>query len=440
MDDSITLKISAMSPSGHGIGIASDGIKYHVLGAFIGDILEVSPYKSSEGIHYAEILKLLSPSSDRSFVPKKAPFYNPHAPWRYLIDTKEMEYKQNIIENLFIGGKQDQEIFSPEKTTYYRNKSAFAFVEQKGRLAFASFQRGKSGGKKIPQVESLLNHEVITNLAQKFLTFFNQHKIPKDELKYLILRYSYTTQTCVAHILVSKNSRKKLSFKKSDLEKWLKQNKEMSGILVSFSFPEIRSATSEKDLFQIGNIDSKETLLGKNYSYHPSQFFQVYPAAFAEILKDIESYLKTVPEISSYELLDLFSGVGVIGIHLSQLVKKVISIEHSPLSQLYAEKNARENNLHNFEFHELDVDQALSHVREKQILIVDPPRSGLGKKLCKEIFAKSPEYFVYISCNPITQARDLAMITSYQKVFSRAYNLFPQTQHIEHLVILKRKP
>ena len=443
------LTIQSLAPTGH--GIADNG--WYILGAYPGDIIQARVYKEAEGITYAEIMKIVSASKHRTYTPTTKPFFDANAPWAYLDQAYENKVKKEIVRDIFkttSGVEITSQILNNKlKTTHYRNKVAYSFMESGEKLSFALYTRGVSGVEKIIQTDNLLVHEVLNKVGKQFLEFFNQKKVPLETLKYLILRYSYYTGTVVAQILVTGSNRKKIPWKKSDLETLIHQHREIKGVLVSHSEPGIRSSTTTKDFYEIGTTEITEKLLDREYTYHPSQFFQIYPEAFSEILVDCEELITKIPHHENYELLDLFAGVGVIGLHLAHLVQNVHGVEQSPLAKRYALKNAKQHEItkiasqarnDRFTFTEADVDEALEYITPNQILIVDPARSGLTKKVIAKITREQPEYIIYISCNPETQAEDYNKIKNYYTIeWSRAYNLFPKTSHVEHVIFLKQK-
>lgn len=433
------VKIESLTSTGHGVAKNS----WHILGAFPGDVVRAKKYKETEGITYAELTEIIDQSPYRVFSPAQAPFFDPNAPWQYLDIKQENIEKLTIVKNIFkcTNIQIDSDIHQPgTRSAGYRNKAAYAFTyDTNGKLSFALFTRGIAQSGKIAQSENILVHPIINKIGKQFLHFFNQKQAPIETLKYLTLRYSYDTNTVVAHILVNESNRKKLPWKKSDLEKFIDQHAELQGVIVSQSEAGVRSANIIKNFYEIGDTEITEELLGKKYSYHPSQFFQIYPEAFAKILTDCSKIISTIESHKEYELLDFFAGIGIIGIHLSDFVENVHGVEQSPLAKKYAEINAKQNNINSFQFSEANVDNALEHIKERQILVVDPARSGLTKKSLREIAEKKPEYIIYISCNPETQARDCDVLQSIYKIqWSRAYNLFPKTPHIEHIVFLKK--
>jgi len=447
---SFTLEIKKIIASGHGTGTHPELGTILVLGAFPGDVIQVGIYKKLGKLSYGQIISFVEYSLDRDTNPSQAPFFAPNMPWEHLSEFAELRYKKSFVDNLY---KHDTDTEQKEiaivndnrniilKQTGYRNKVAYSFMENKGGiLSFALYTRGTHGAQKIPQTANILVHPLLEKVGKKFLHFFNQKNISVEALKYLTLRYSYFENRVVAHILVPELNRKKISFKKVDLEKFLNQHSEVKGILVSHSEPDTRSSMTTKDFYSIGDIDSIEMVLNKKYSYHPSLFFQIYPEAFCEILVDVRKNIKDISNHNNLPALDLYAGVGIIGLEIADLVSNVTGVELSPLSHKYAIKNAEQNSVNNFHFIESTVDNILKSITSEQILIVDPTRAGLSKETIAQILKKQPRHIFYISCNPETQHSDFETLKEvYNIKFLKAYNIFPKTHHVESIIVLEKK-
>lgn len=435
--------ITSISPTGHGVIEQNNAPIILVLGAFPGDIINIHIYKKLQHIWYAEITHIISGSNLREYTPPASPFFISNMPWQHLTRSGELQLKDNIFNSIYPQYSSNismlQDIGLPD--THYRNKVAYAFTtDTRGQLHFALYTRGTDGAEKEIHTENTLVHPMLEKTGRDFLDFFNQYKVTESDIKYLILRYSYNTNTVVAQILFPETSRKKLPLKKAELEKYLSRTHNLEGILVSHSHPNVRSAITTKDFYTLGNIDITEKLLDKKYIYHPSLFFQIYPDAFNEILKDLYREIESIPDHKKIPVLDLFAGVGVIGMSIADLVFSVRGVELSSLSKKYALENAHINNIDTYSFTEASVHKVLDYIESDQILIIDPTRSGLSKETCQRIIQVQPRHIVYISCNLGTQARDLDMIKDFYTItFMGAYNIFPKTHHIESMVILERK-
>ncbi len=438
------LKISDIVNTGHGIGTDKLNNHIYVLGAFPGDIIIVEIYKKLDKIYYGKLISILKPSIDRVFTPNKEPFFDSNAPWKHISFEAENKYKIKIINELYANILYKDIIkkfySKPKNEIGYRNKVAYTFLDTKKGLKFALYTRGIGDKKKIEQKENSLAHPLIEKVGKLFLNFLNQKKIKSKQLKYLILRYSFSTNTISAYLLLPETNRKKLPIKKKDLDRFIKNNNQIQGIIVAHSDPKIRSSISDKTFYNIGDTDIKEKILDKKYIYHPSLFFQINPIDFKQILCDLREQIKKINGKENTQLLDLFAGVGIIGIELSDLVHDVRGIELSSLSKEYAIKNSKVNKIRDFSFYESNVNDVLEYIKKEQILIIDPPRHGITQKTIDRITEQKPEYILYVSCNPETQRRDYEKIKNiYNIIFLRGYNLFPKTHHIESLIVLQRK-
>ncbi|MGL4183811.1 MAG: class I SAM-dependent RNA methyltransferase [Metamycoplasmataceae bacterium] len=168
-----------------------------------------------------------------------------------------------------------------------------------------------------------------------------------------------------------------------------------------------------------------------------SSFFQVNNEVSNEIYKDILSEAKDEKIV-----FDLYSGIGVLALLLSSKSEKVYSIENSNFSHGDAKWNIKNNDIKNISIIKQDVMNFLLETDIKaNTVILDPTRSGLNKKICKLINEKiKPEKIIYLSCNVSTQARDFSYFKEFYEISKiKMFDMFPQTNHIENLLILKRK-
>ena len=444
----LELEITEIANSGHGVAYHSSRGMIYILGAFPGDVVRAEIYKEMPGVSYADIVSFVSYSADRTHNPTEKPFFSANTPWQHLSIEAENKIKQDSVVELYqnninADNLSDLEWHANLSEFGYRNKVAYSFTqtkEKKPQLCFALYTRGSGESKKVPQTHNELVHPTLEAVGKRFLHFFNQLGLNQRDLKYLILRYSYLENNVVAHLLVPETNRKKLPFKKSDIEHIVRNTKNLKGALVSHSERGIRSAITTKDFFETENIQITEEVLGKKYTYHPSLFFQIYPSAFEYILSDLRTLVSAIPNHVELPVLDLFAGVGIIGLEVADLAPSVLGVELSALSKYYARKNAKQNNIENYHFMEKSVDDILTEITNQQILIVDPTRAGLSSDTITVINEQLPEYIFYISCNPESQYEDFeALSENYSLKYIRAYNIFPKTHHTESMIMLKKK-
>jgi len=187
-----------------------------------------------------------------------------------------------------------------------------------------------------------------------------------------------------------------------------------------------------------------EKLLGLEFCISPKSFFQTNSHG-AEIL--YQNILDLVPqkELQNAHVLDLYSGTGTIGMLFAKYAKYVTSVELVESASKDGEKNAQNNHLTNIDFVCDKTENFLKKYVEKgekaDILIIDPPRSGMHPDALKSILQFESEYFIYVSCNPATLSRDLWAIlqeSSYRIKKVIPVDMFPHTHHIETIVLLKK--
>lgn len=178
-------------------------------------------------------------------------------------------------------------------------------------------------------------------------------------------------------------------------------------------------------------------VLGRTLLMGPNTFFQNNITGFEQILRYITPYVA-----DAHHLVDLYAGVGTIGICLAEHVGKVFAAEIVDESVDLAQRNIHLNGLDDrITVVQADVAEVLRDERTRgDVLVVDPPRAGLGPDVCKLLNTHGPRRIVYISCNALTQIADYALLQEcYDLTAARGFDLFPQTYHCEQVVILDRK-
>jgi 23S rRNA (uracil1939-C5)-methyltransferase len=164
-------------------------------------------------------------------------------------------------------------------------------------------------------------------------------------------------------------------------------------------------------------------------TYDVHSFFQVNLDVFEQALERIE-----LANASAESCVDMYSGVGTIGLSIGD---GNILVESDPRNCVMARENAKDGK---GQVVEAAAEQALDYIDATKLLVVDPPRAGLHADVIERIRSVQPVTVAYLSCNPITQARDLALLQDiYSVEVLEGYNFFPRTPHIESLAILARK-
>jgi len=154
-------------------------------------------------------------------------------------------------------------------------------------------------------------------------------------------------------------------------------------------------------------------------------------------MRDIEDIINSV-HISGSIAYDMFSGIGTFSVMLAKYFKKVIAIDNIKEVELKITENCKLNNVDN-------VKSINSNIYKSEIkgladlIIIDPPRAGLDEKLISKIIDLKSPYIMYLSCNPISQIRDMEILSKVYKIIDIiSYNFYPHTPHIENLLLLRR--
>ncbi len=472
------VKIDRLNEKGYGVGKIISDDEYNdrkawVLNSLPKEEVVVSFFKKRRDLLIGKAVDILVPSKHR--VEPKEEVYLASSPWEILDMGKEDEIKKDLIQRAFeenniindltqnfevvsgndfrslrelddqlgLGLGLETEEFTELEDKYsiwhYRNKVELSFFGHEDEtVTFAFFMRGGSF-KKIPFVRSELITKAMNQVAKIILDFINQKGIRARQLKSLVLRYSYFHKKVVAILYVKDES---LVFDKKEIEDLLgslEVGGELAGMAINYSNPKSPASVITEKVLSVGETEIEEKVLDFDFKYGYENFFQVNPPIFELAVKDMQDYLSEI-DSSDFTLVDLYAGVGVIGLLNAEFVNRVIGVEVSPESHKYALENARKNGIENFEFIETSVEKALFYIEGADVLVVDPPRSGMADDVLKKIQEELPPYLFYLSCNFQTQARDLSSLLEYYDMeFLKAYNFYPHTPHVETLVILKKK-
>jgi 23S rRNA (uracil1939-C5)-methyltransferase len=421
----ITLEFSKIVGEGKALGRFNGKIVFSY-GVLPGETAKVAVKKEKKNFIEAELIEIIKESPMR--VKPEENHYLSCSPWQIMNYELQIKTKKNLIEDfLYQMTKENikldnfvkaQEIFG------YRTKIEYSFVELEGKLYFAFHKRGDYSQKIILDNGCKLIGDKANEIAFKILEKLNAEKLSSKQLKTLIIRKAINSEDIIASLYIKEKSIN-LSFK---------EMKDLSGFILIYSNPITSISTADEIIKVEGNDYISEKIGDMNFHYGFDCFFQNNIHLFSKLLEDIKS-LNNLGRT-----LDLYSGVGVIGFYLKDKIEKLTSVEFSPNSSKYAERNMRLNSIKS------EIICSASEKTEKEIfknidtVIVDPPRAGLHKNVIKNIMENLPENIIYISCNPITQGRDTAFfLEKYKIIKAIGYDFYPNTPHIENLLIFKRK-
>lgn len=360
----------------------------------------------------------------------------------------QLENKEKVLSEILSAAgvkTQPERIIASPQQYYYRNKMEFSFSEEDGKtlcgLHSAVYRRRVIG-----LSECLIFSENIPLLLPEIEKLFSGIPVYstfsyKGFLRHLVLRESKYRQGFLVNIVVSSQGE---VGREALVERIisLPLKKPVTGIILTVN--DALSDTVIPDKWEVlyGSGFLEEEIQGLFFKIYPYSFFQVNPfilGSFYTVLKD------TLSLKGKETILDLFSGVGAISLVLSKLCGFVWAVEQDTDTVNTARENALLNGINNVCFLSGDVRKVL--YREMTVwrgkigvVTINPPRSGLSKKVIKRVIEIRPEKIAYSSCNPRTFSEDIKMfLDDYSLEIIQPFDFFPHTPHMEVLAVLTRR-
>lgn len=420
--DAEAVKIDKLVHGGQGIGELPDGRKVFVWNALPGETVRVRVGRHKKSYAEGIATEVLTASPDR-IEPRDAAFLAT-SPWQIMSVDCENTWKLAIVRETF----EREHVAIPDvipvttlEPLKYRNKMEYSFWgDAEHGLCLALFNRGTH--QKIMVEGSAISMPSVDAAALAVRDQLRRLEVRAGDLKSVIVRASQDG-TATASLYVKKEQ---------DLDLTPLIGAAIKGIRIWYSDPRSPASVQTNLLAEYGDTTLTDTILGTAYDYTADSFFQVNVPVYESVLNIIKKATSGMPA-----LVDMYSGVGTIG--LSCDAQDVTLVELDADNVAAAEKNLAASGRNGRVIH-ASTEKALEFVTETPI-IVDPPRAGLHPKLIDKIMEALPQKIIYLSCNPSTQARDVArLIPAYAIEDFRVFNFFPRTPHIETLVILSRKP
>ncbi len=343
----------------------------------------------------AKVLKLLKTSSER--VVPKCPYLNCGCQLKHLNYQKQLEYKQNKVKEILkkfgnITPKINKIVYD-NNINHYRNKIT---LKVQNNVGF--FQNHTNSFIPIKRCE--LVSEKVNNLIKEL----NQKDLSK------------VTEITIKDF--------------DDIMLIIKGDMDISNLSAKVIYLNDKLMTKDKFVMV--------KLKGLTFKISKEAFFQVNKYMTEKLYDLALNYLK--PD-KTKTVLDLYCGTGTISLILSKHFKKVIGIELNKEAIDCAQENKKINKINNVNFICGDASKEIKKVQDKiDYIIVDPPRSGLTKEGIGHILKLNPKKVVYISCDPITLARDLNLLKEYYDIKEvTPVDMFPNTYHVENVAVLVRK-
>ena len=471
--DALELEITKYAFEGKGISKikkdeTSEEPNYVIFahGAYPGDTVKIRLTKIKKSYAEGKVTHILKPSELR--IEKRCKYFGVCGGCKQqdLAYEHQLHYKHEQVYDLFtrLGGYKDitvEEIIPSKNIFFYRNKMEFSFAAKRWLTeaeigSGEDIERNFALGLHIPNLfdkvldinECFLQSEISTGILNFTRDFFKSRNVSIYEnrphegyLRNLVIKQASNTKDLMVNLV---------TFTEDD-----DLMKEYTGELIK-EFPEvttvINNINARKALVAVGDYEKVYYGSGYIYDYIGKYKFRISANSFFQTnTVQADNLYGTALEFAQLNkddvVYDLYSGAGTISIYVSEKCKNVYAFETVDSSIADASVNDKLNNIDNVEFVQADLYKSfLPAVEERNIpkpdvVILDPPRSGMHKNTVDDVIALKPKRIVYVSCNPATQVRDVKMFTEagYNLLRIKPVDMFPHTYHIENVVLLERQ-
>ncbi len=455
-------EITGLTSDGRAFGIYRS-ITVFVDKAVPGDVADVRMIKS---IHKDKSLATGSILALKKNSPLRIPSFCKHfehcggCQWQNISYENQLAFKQHQIDKLFSVFTEPYEtlpILASPMQKHFRNKVTFTFSNRRWmspeELADSNIDRKPAGGfvlkgnnDRIMNIEEcFLTDEFAVEVMKSLRKFALEKEFPfydvrheKGFLRNLTVRFGNDNEVMAI-----------LGFGKDDQEKI---NEAMA--FLEKSFPRITSryysVQPRKDNVRI--LTPFVYYSGKKFLEYKMEelVFRSGPASFyqtnTEQAYNLYKVARSFAGLTGNEIVyDLYTGTGTIALFISRQAKKVLGIDNVREAIEDAKNNAKQNKIPNAAFISGDLKDSLTEENfriygQPDVIITDPPRSGMHREGIKRLSASGATKIVYISCNPITQVRDIQYLSPFYKMIkAQAVDMFPQTNHVEHVVLLEKR-
>nr|WP_315079648.1 23S rRNA (uracil(747)-C(5))-methyltransferase RlmC [uncultured Kosakonia sp.] len=271
-------------------------------------------------------------------------------------------------------------------------------------------------------------------IARAGLTPYNVAR-KRGELKYLLLTESLLDGGMMLRFVL--RSEAKVEQLRAALPALQAQLPQLKVISINIQPVHMAIMEGEREIFLTDQQALAENFNGVPLAIRPQSFFQTNPAVASQLYATARDWVRQLPV---NHMWDLFCGVGGFGLHCATPEMKLTGIEIAPEAIACATQSAEALGLHNLHFQALDSTRfATAQESVPDLVLVNPPRRGIGAELCDYLSRMAPPWIIYSSCNAQTMAKDVAALADYRVARVQLFDMFPHTAHYEVLTLLIRR-
>jgi 23S rRNA (uracil1939-C5)-methyltransferase len=445
----VELRVDDLAHGGAGVA-RHDGLVVFVDGGFPSELVRAEIVRSKRDYANARAVELLEPSEDR--VPQRCDHAGapcPGSPWQELRYERQLEHKQRQVDEALarlggLSGYELEPIVPADDIWRYRNKLEYSFGESTAGdgLVLGFHARGRwedvldtrdcvLASERSNEVRNLVRDWCA---AQGLSTYNRRHGT--GFLRNLVVREGRNSGDMQVRLVTSEGE-----FDARALASAVRDRFEQASVLWTRTAAQAEVSHGGETEVLAGADLLAEELCGLRFRISPEAFFQTN-TAMAERLYGLAS---DYAQLEGRErVFDLFCGIGTLSLVLALRAAEVWSVDISMNAIADAIENARRNEIDNAHFFAGEARAAIRPLTEQaprpDVVVVDPPRSGLSKKVVRRVLETGARRIVYVSCNPTTLAPDAQQIVEagYRLAKVRPVDMFPHTPHIECVALLER--
>lgn len=454
------IKIEDIGSEGKAIARTGEMIVFTTY-AIPGDIVDLQVIKKRKKYAEAKITKFHKYSDERAEVFCEHFGICGGCKWQILPYERQLFYKEKQVKDQLqrIGKIELPEllpILGSEKNTFYRNKLEFTFSNKRWLTVDelnSEIKKSDALGFHVPGLfDKVINinkcwlqpdpSNQIRNFIYDYaiengLGFFDI-KAKSGFLRTLIVRTTSTGEIMVILSLYHENK----EVRKSLLEAIKNEFPEITSLLYVINTKGNDTITDQSIELYSGREFIIEVMEGLQFKIGPKSFYQTNSEQAYNLYKVVREFAQFKGDEVVY---DLYTGTGTIANFIARQVRKVVGIEYVPEAIEDARENSLINGITRTEFYSGDIKSVLnidfiSKNGQPDIIITDPPRAGMHADVIQSMINSGARKIIYVSCNPATQARDLALLDSNYKIIKvQPVDMFPHTHHVENVVLLEKR-
>ncbi len=456
------IEIIDVAAEGQSLARVNDMVVFIPFGA-PGDIVDVKIDRKKKSYAEGHIERMVKPS-DLRCEPRCSHFTMcggcrwQHLPYAYQLQCKQKQVTDNLERIAKVELPEISPIKGSDNIWAYRNKMEYTFSNKKW-LTYDQMRSGEdfpdrdaagfhiSGAfDKVLDIECCHLQDDLGNRIRLFVKQFGKDygysfydlRAQQGFLRTLMIRIASTGEVMVV-MVVGEDDAEKLNTLMTAIKN---EFPEITSLLYVIN-QKVNDSIADQDVVLFsGKPYIIESMEGLEFRVGPKSFYQTNSLQAYELYKVVRDYA----EIQEGELVyDLYTGTGTIANFVASKARKVVGIEYVEDAIKDARINSEANGINNTIFFAGDMkdvltDEFISVHGRPDVMIVDPPRAGMHGDVVNVILNARPERIVYVSCNPATQARDLALLdVAYRVVAIQPVDMFPHTHHVENVVKLVLK-